>query len=434
MAGDGGVAGLARQRRVGVVPGPALEVGDLHALDDDLVDVDARGCGAAPRRRPRPAVAGAGPTRSVVGGSPSGVVVGGPSSGDVRRPRRCCSSNSVSSWSCACASRMPVPHSWYATNSRMSTPAVMQTRPIAPRTLARRMSGAERTDPRTRVRSRRVGARPRRRPACLGGPRGAVSTLASSPWSRSSTSATPWRCSDDSLRSPASTSTSSAVTSSSSAGPTAQARPRCCARWRASCRWCAARRGCSATTCASTPGRSAAASGCSPTPPGLFDDLTVADNVTFWGRATRAVRRRHRRRPRPGRAGRPAARRGGGPAVGRPAAPHLAGLPAGPAARAVAARRAPRRARQRRPRPARRPRPPGGRPGRDGGDVVPRARPGRGPGRPRRRARRRHDAGPSPAATPSRRRPPTTWPPTPPPRRPGHRRRAADVPDLRRPR
>ena len=40
MPGDGGVAGLARQRRLGVVAGAVLEVGDRDALDEDPVDAD----------------------------------------------------------------------------------------------------------------------------------------------------------------------------------------------------------------------------------------------------------------------------------------------------------------------------------------------------------------------------------------------------------
>ena len=42
VAGDGGVAGLARQRRVGVVARALLEVGHAHALDHRLVDADPR--------------------------------------------------------------------------------------------------------------------------------------------------------------------------------------------------------------------------------------------------------------------------------------------------------------------------------------------------------------------------------------------------------
>ena len=91
---------------------------------------------------------------------------------------------------------------------------------------------------------------------------------------------------------------------------------------------------------------------------GLYDDLTVAENVRFWARAARA-----RRPP-------TAARRSTGSAspagLRRPSRWHA--LSAGqrrrvvvrrhgrPAARAVAARRAPRRPRRRRPRPHRRPR------------------------------------------------------------------------------
>ena len=40
------------------------------------------------------------------------------------------------SW--AWASRMPVPHSWYATKSRISTPAAMQARPMRLSTFATR--------------------------------------------------------------------------------------------------------------------------------------------------------------------------------------------------------------------------------------------------------------------------------------------------------
>ena len=169
---------------------------------------------------------GGGAAGAVVGTSTgsSGATVGASSTSPTR------SSNSSSSEFWACASRMPVPHSWYTTNSRISTPAVMQTRPIAPRTLARRMSGAERTDPHAPPSVSRQVARRSDGAARSWRAERCVSSLASSPWSRSSTSATPLRCSDVSLRSPGSTSTWRAVRSSSSAGPTAQARPRSCAR------------------------------------------------------------------------------------------------------------------------------------------------------------------------------------------------------------
>ena len=52
---------------------------------------------------------------------------------------------------------------------------------------------------------------------------------------------------------------------------------------------CGARRSCSATTCRPRPGRCAAGSGLLGHATGLFEDLTVADNVTFWGRACRAA-------------------------------------------------------------------------------------------------------------------------------------------------
>src|SRR5688572_15247137 len=51
------------------------------------------------------------------------------------------SSNCRSRRSCACAVRIPVPQSWYATNSRIRVPRVMQVRPTAPRTRASRMAG-----------------------------------------------------------------------------------------------------------------------------------------------------------------------------------------------------------------------------------------------------------------------------------------------------
>src|SRR5581483_5340879 len=38
--------------------------------------------------------------------------------------------------SCACASRIPVPQSWYATKSRISTPSVISVRPMPLSTLA----------------------------------------------------------------------------------------------------------------------------------------------------------------------------------------------------------------------------------------------------------------------------------------------------------
>ena len=80
---------------------------------------------------------------------------------------------------------------------------------------------------------------------------------------------------------------------------------------------------------------------------GLYDDLTVADNVRFWARPS-APRGRGRRRPGPARA-RPAASPtcAVGAAVGRPAPPDLPRRAGRPPAGAVAARRAPRRARRR---------------------------------------------------------------------------------------
>ncbi len=88
---------------------------------------------------------------------------------------------------------------------------------------------------------------------------------------------------------------------------------------------------------------------------GLYDDLTVVDNVRFWGRAAGADSRRDRgcgRSARPCRAPRRLTRRS---PVRRAAATHLVRLPSGPPPRAVAARRAPRRSRPGRPRPRRRP-------------------------------------------------------------------------------
>ena len=70
-------------------------------------------------------------TRSRRGGRPvvvRAVVVGGAAVNSVARR----SSNSCSSDDCARAWVMPVPHSWYAANSSVSTPSVISTRPSPP--------------------------------------------------------------------------------------------------------------------------------------------------------------------------------------------------------------------------------------------------------------------------------------------------------------
>ena len=135
---------------------------------------------------------------------------------------------------------------------------------------------------------------------------------------------------------------------------------------------------------------------------GLYDDLTVADNVRFWARAAGAE---------PTDADAAMARLGldgrlatsPWPALGRPAPPHLARLPGRPPARAVAARRAPRRARPGRPRRRRRP-------------------------HRRRRRRRRHRPRRQPRARPGRRAWPTASSPSPaaPSSRPTGRERPVD--------
>ena len=135
--------------------------------------------------------------------------------------------------------------------------------------------------------------------------------------------------------------------------------------------------------------RSAAAVGLLGHRNGLYLDLTVAENVRFWGATVGAtadevdaaldrlgLSGRLAGLPRP-------------PPVGRPAAAHRARLPGRPAGAAVAARRAPRRARRRRPRRARRHAAPGGGRRRHRDRRQPRAGAGRVAGHPLRRRRRR---------------------------------------------
>ena len=90
---------------------------------------------------------------------------------------------------------------------------------------------------------------------------------------------------------------------------------------------------------------------------GLYEDLTVADNVRFWARACGATQDRGRRRTRRARPRRSPGRRRGRQALGRPAAADLDRRARRPPQRAVAARRAPRRTRPGRPRRDRPPHP-----------------------------------------------------------------------------
>ena len=88
---------------------------------------------------------------------------------------------------------------------------------------------------------------------------------------------------------------------------------------------------------------------------GLYDDLTVGENVRFWGRTVRGHADEIDAGHHPPRSGRPAGRHAGRPALGRPAPAHRPGRARGPPSGALAARRAPCRPGRRGPGPRRRP-------------------------------------------------------------------------------
>ena len=156
-------------------------------------------------------------------------------------------------------------------------------------------------------RRRPVAGRSAGRTACIVAPRGR-----SVPWAAAyGTGDPPPRrrraCSAASRPWPAPTSTSRGARSSSCRGRTAPARPRCCG----SCagllpvsrgRGRRPRRRPAADRRAVRP-----AVGLLGHDNGLYDDLTVAENVRFWGRTVGRQRRRGRRRPGPARPRRPAA-------------------------------------------------------------------------------------------------------------------------------
>ena len=143
--------------------------------------------------------------------------------------------------------------------------------------------------------------------------------------------------------------------SSCCAVPTAPARRRCCGSAPVCCRWPAAAAPCSAATSPPTAPRCAGRVGLLGHRNGLYLDLTVTENVRFWG-ATVGRHATTRSPPRWTASASPAGSPTlpGAPPVGRPAAAHRAGLPRRPPGPAVAARRAPRRPRRRRARRARR--------------------------------------------------------------------------------
>ena len=160
-------------------------------------------------------------------------------------------------------------------------------------------------------------------------------TLDEPPWSPSSTSAPPSRCSAASRRWPASTSTSSAGEIVLAPGPQRGGQDHAAAG--AAPAWCRSPTGdgrsCSATTSGADRRAVRRRVGLLGHATGLYDDLTVADNVRFWARAAG-------RRPADAEA---AMARSGldgrlrdvavGPAVGRAAPPGLArraAWPAGP--------------------------------------------------------------------------------------------------------
>ena len=131
VAGDRGVADLTRQGRAGVVAGSLLQVLAAGALHEDLVHADLRDLD-----RPDP-VAGRGNDgrlgrRAVVDGVASVV--------DVVVVVAIVRLNSARMSSWARAVTRPVPHSWKATNRRMSSPTVTKSRPKA--AIARRIPTA----------------------------------------------------------------------------------------------------------------------------------------------------------------------------------------------------------------------------------------------------------------------------------------------------
>ena len=108
MAGDGRVAGLAGQGGARVVAGPLLEVGDVDPLDT-ILSTPILGMRICATAVPSSGGGGGGAT-SVVGGvvdvGVEGAVV------VVVEDSSSVSANSSSRRFCACASRIPVPHSW----------------------------------------------------------------------------------------------------------------------------------------------------------------------------------------------------------------------------------------------------------------------------------------------------------------------------------
>ena len=185
---------------------------------------------------------------------------------------------------------MPVPHSWYTTSSRISTPARIMNRPTAPMTRAERHAGTI-VSPRH---GRPTGSRRR-----LGRLVARTSTLGASPWSPPSTSAPRSRSSAASRRSPASISTSTGARSCCSRAPTGPGKThaaahagRACSRWSSGT---AEVLGHDLRRDRRPVRRQVGLLGHATM---LYDELTVADNVRFWARAAR--RRSGRRRGRPG--------------------------------------------------------------------------------------------------------------------------------------
>ena len=128
MAGEGDVAGLSRQRGLGEVPGPSLR----SAISTPWIPMKStpmagmrirRWIAVLRRGEVAGAVTGTGAVVDVVDSVEEVVVV--PASWLANSLLR-------RSWA-RCVAR-PVPHSWYATKSRMSTPARIMNRPIAPTT------------------------------------------------------------------------------------------------------------------------------------------------------------------------------------------------------------------------------------------------------------------------------------------------------------
>ncbi len=154
-------------------------------------------------------------------------------------------SNSFSSLFCARASWMPVPHSWYTTNSRIRTPAPMSMRPMPPTTQRQSrdlvfLAPSGLGDPLAPEESAGAGVGvSRSMPPPSTSTTAGYRTPALSPsrphnygeqvsWSPSSTSAPRSRCSAASPRSPGSISTWLPARSCCSGARTAPARRRCC--------------------------------------------------------------------------------------------------------------------------------------------------------------------------------------------------------------